>query len=87
MDRGAQGATVHGVTKEPDRTDRINNSNVLKNRGRILVWVCFMQRLSDAIKNPISFPLLLFPTVALCSRFGLLHGGKMVKAISGLMDP
>ena len=87
MDRGAWWATVHGVTKELDRTEQLNNNNILKNRGGIIVWVCFIQGLSDAIKNPISFLLLLFSTVALSSKFGLLHGGKMVNAISGLIDP
>ena len=88
MDRGAWQATVHGVTKEPDRTEQLNMfNNILKNRGGIIVWVSFIQGLSDAIKNPISFLLLLFSTVALSSKFGLLCCGKMVNAISGLIDP
>ena len=26
MDRGAWGATMHGVTKEPDMTEQLNNN-------------------------------------------------------------
>ena len=33
MDRGAQWATVHGVTKELDTTEGLNNNNNRTKRG------------------------------------------------------
>jgi len=51
MDRGAWQATVHGVVKESDTTEQLNNNNSLEEASETLNWGISKNDLFTVFKN------------------------------------
>ena len=68
LDRGAWGATIHGVTKESDMTERLNNNknkhvkmNVKREHGLLHIYIIYTDNYAAAAKSIQSCPTLCNP--------------------------